>query len=324
LVSTSNPIIKPMRAENADLKKIKRWPVWVFPKVDGVRGYNPQGTLLSRPLKRHRNAYTTNYFSREEYAGFDGELAAEHECHPRLCHLTQSAVSTAEGTPFVLWHLFDYVTPESRTLPYSERYKMLTKQVYDLKLMGLADRLRVLSYVICDNVEQVLAAHTKNMELGYEGSCYYDPTVTHKEGKSSPTHGGVLRIKDFIDFEAEVLEVQEGRTNLNEAQVNELGRQFRSSHQENMVPNGMVGTLVCKALKDVVDPYDKKKILIAKDQIFNCSPGKMTDDEAVMFLKHPELIVGKPSTVKFFPKGMKDAPRFPQWQCIRATGDHEG
>jgi hypothetical protein len=47
----------------------------------------------------------------------------------------------------------------------------------------------------------------------------------------------------------------------------------------------------------------------------------MTEAEAVDFFKHPEKIVGSKSKIKFFPKGMKDAPRFPQWICIRSEED---
>lgn len=314
-------MIKAMRAENAVISKIPRWPVWCEPKIDGCRAFNPEGKLLARTLKQHRNPYVTAQYSRPEFIGFDGELAAERETHPDLCRITSSACSRSYGEPYTLWHLFDYVTPDTVKLPYRERYSLLCDAVSDLRAIGAGEHLRVVPYIVCNNVDELMAAHEKWMKMGYEGSCYYDPEALHKEGKSSPKHGGVLRIKDFVDFEAIVEAVTEGETNLNPAQINELGRQFRSSHKENKVPNGMVGSLTCRSLVDVYDLIDKKKLLIAKDQIFTCAPGAMTDAEALEFFQHPELIVGKPSKIKFFPKGMKDAPRFPQWQCIRSEED---
>lgn len=312
--------IKVMRAENYERDKI-RFPIWVFPKVDGVRAYNPLGTLLARTLKQHRNRYTTAYYSRTQFLGLDGELAAERETHPDLCRLTSSAVGTILGEPYTLWHLFDYVTPDSVNLPYQERYELLKQKVATLVADGYGERLRVLQYKVARNIEEFDAIHEEYMTLGYEGSCYYDPTAKHKEGKSSPRHGGCLRRKDFVDFEAIIEKVIEGETNLNAAQINELGRQFRSSHQENKVPNGMVGTIVARALKDVHDLYDKKKVIIAKGQVFNSSPGHMTEAEKIAFLKDQSLIVGKPSKFKFFPKGVKDAPRFTQWVSLRSSED---
>lgn len=314
-------IIKVMRAENADLSKIPRWPVWAEPKIDGVRGYNPEGTLLARTLKKHGNRYTTAFYSRPEFIGFDGELAAQDEKHPDLCRLTTSAVGRYDGEPFTLWHLFDYVTPESVGLSYRKRRYLLNDQYDKMKYFGLADNLRVVPYTVCNNLEELEAEHMRNMLLGYEGTCYYDPEATHKEGKSSPRHGGVLRIKDFVDCEVIVTSITEGRHNMNEAQTNELGRTYRSSHQDNQVPNGMVGNMTCYSLADVFDLHDKKKLLVAKDQSFTIAPGKMTDAEAADFLKNPHKIVGVPSKIKFFPKGMKDAPRFPQWQCLRNPED---
>jgi DNA ligase-1 len=315
-------IIKPMRAEDYVREKI-RFPVWLFPKVDGVRGVNQLGKLYARTLKQHRNPFVTDTYSYAQFEGMDGEIAAEHECHPDLCRITSSACSRGYGTPYTLWHLFDYVTEGTVNLPYAERYRLLKNLVARLKQENAPEayRLRVLDYIVVNNLEEFDAAHEKFMLMGYEGSCYYDPNATHKEGKSSPKHGGVLRRKDFIDFEAIVEALTEGETNLNPAQVNELGRTFRSSHKENKVPNGMVGNLTCRSLVDVYDLFDKTKLLIAKDQVFTAAPGRMTDAEAIDFLANPQKIVGLPSKIKFFPKGMKDAPRFPQWQCIRAPED---
>jgi DNA ligase 1 len=309
--------IKPMRAENWDPTKIK-FPVWAEPKLDGVRGYNPHGTLLARTLKQHRNRYTTDFYSKPEYIGFDGELAAERETHPALCRITSSAVSTLEGTPYTLWHIFDYVTEETRRYPYCERYAIARDRIKLLQSQGMCGHLRIVPYKVANNLEELMAIHQEYVDAGYEGTCFYGPDVTHKEGKSSPRHNGVLRIKDFIEEEAIVLSITEGETNLNEAQTNELGRTFRSSHQENKIPNGMVGNLQCRLLKDVV--YCNETIL-TEGQLITVAPGTMTDVEKRAYYVNPKLIVGQIIKFKFFPKGIKDKPRFPQFQAIRSKED---
>jgi hypothetical protein len=311
--------IKPMRAENYDPNKIK-FPVWEEPKIDGFRGYNPDGLLLARTLKKHANRYVTAFFSKPEYKGFDGELAAQHETHPDLCRLTTSALNTEAGEPFVLWHIFDYVTEETRRMPYWQRYTIMADRIREFQSKGMCGQLRIVPYRVCNNLEELMQAHQENMEAGYEGTCFYGPDVAHKEGKSSPRHNGVLRIKDFIDTEALVLGLVEGEKNLNEATINELGRQVRSSHQENKVPNGMVGSLQCQALEDVRDLYSGK-LLLEKDQKFICSPGAMTEDEKIDFFCNPHKIVNHIIKLKFFPKGVKDKPRFPNYMMIRPKVD---
>lgn len=313
-------MLKAMRAANYDPTKII-FPVWAEPKIDGVRGLNPYGTLLARTMKKLKNRYTTEFFSYPHYVGFDGELAAEVETHPDLCRITSSAVGTIEGSPFVLWHVFDYVTEDTYMLPYRVRYQMLEDRLADLKSKGLCGNLRLVPYTVCNNLEELMAAHAKHMEMGYEGTCFYGPDVAHKEGKSSPRHNGVLRIKDFLDTEAKVLSVEEGEANLNEAQTNELGRTYRTSHQENKVPNGMIGCLICEQLKDEYDLVTGTKLVIKKGEIIRVSPGKMSHEDRLRFFQNPQLIVNQIIKHKFFPHGIKDKPRFSNYQMIRPLED---
>jgi DNA ligase-1 len=310
--------IKPMRAANWEPKKIKPGKeYWVEPKIDGVRGYNPNGVLFSRNLKPHANRFTTIFFSKPEYEGYDGELAAQDERHPSLCRLTTSALNTQNGSPFMLWHIFDYVTADTISLPYRDRYRIMQARLKEQQSRGLCGQLRVVPYVVCHSLDEIEAAHNHNMELGYEGSCIYDPNQKHKEGKSSPTHGGVVRIKDFIDFEAEILSYSEAQENLNEQTRNELGNLVRSSHKENKIGLGMVGNINARAIDDVFDLYDTSKLLIAKGQEFTSGPGEMSHEDRVKFFLHPELFVGEVGTFKFFPKGQKDKPRFPIFKTLR-------
>ncbi len=313
--------LKVQNPKTLDRSKMKHWPRWSEPKIDGCRAYNPEGTLLGRSQKQHANRYVTAQFSTALYVGLDGEMAAAHECNPALCRITTSAMSTQEGEPFVLWHCFDYLTPETVELPYGTRYSFMRAKIEDLQRSGHAMQLRVVPYVICNSMEEIDAAHEKWLDMGYEGSVVWDPSVKHKEGASSPTQRGALRIKDFIDFEAEIIGYTEGERNDNEAQTNELGRTFRTSHQENKIPNGMIGNLKMRALQDVYDLQVKTRLLIAKDSEFICAPGALTHDQRLDFFRNPHKILGQIAKAKFFPKGMKDKPRFPQFFSFRSKED---
>ncbi len=316
--------MKPMLAEDAVESKL-RFPLIAQPKIDGVRGMNLLGRMTGRSLKPHANKYTTSLYSHSCLLGFDGELAAHSSTHPDLCRLTTSALSTIEGTPFTLWWLFDYVSPETRTLTYENRLFCLEHRVTELlkqpELSDLTRHLRPIEWVMCESLEQLLELDNKWLEEGYEGTIVRDPKGLYKQGRSTVKEGGLLRIKRFIESEAVVIKLIEGETNNNEAQTNELGLQFRSSHQENMVPNGQVGSMLCRAVKDVFDPQDSSKLLISKDQEITVAPGKMTKEERKHYFENPHLILDKVIKFQFFPKGVKDKPRFPTFQTFRAASD---
>lgn len=295
----------------------------IEPKIDGVRGLNAEGTLTGRSLKKFANRHTTAYYSNPYVQGFDGEFAAEHECHPDLCRLTTSALTTIGGAPYLLWHVFDYITPSTVSLPYCERLLHLGERVAYLKqdpdLMDLMAHIRLVPARLVASMEELLAADEEHLDLGYEGSILRDPFGLHKQGRSTVREGGLLRIKRFVDFEFVITGLVEGEKNGNEAQTNELGLQFRSSHQENMIPNGMVGALLGTVLKDVFD-LSGNKVMSEGDSV-KVGAGCMPHDDRLRYFQNPALILGEIGKAKMFPKGIKDKPRFPTFQTLRSLAD---
>lgn len=313
--------MKPMLAEDFVEEKLS-FPLGAQPKIDGVRGLNMLGRLTGRSLKAHKNKYTTAFYSKSCLMGMDGELAANHECHPDLCRITSSAVGTIAGEPYTLWWLFDYVTVETRKLPYKDRYAALIERVRELYHIDntVWQHLRVVPMRICNNLEELLACEEEWLQMGYEGVCIRDLDGMHKEGRSTVREGGLLRIKRFIEEEALVTQVLEGEENCNDPQINELGRQFRSSHKSNMVPNGQVGSLRATLLKDILDPVTKVKLL-DKGQEITISPGNMPHDKRKHYFENQSELLNHVVKFKFFPKGLKDKPRFPTFITIRSTED---
>lgn len=312
--------MKPMLAEDWVEAKV-RFPVIAQPKIDGVRSLNLDGTCRGRSLKTHGNRHVTQQFSRVELIGVDGEMAAEHETHPDLCRITSSALSTHEGSPYILWHLFDYVAPHTVALPYRERLAQLDLRFHTMSLTepDIWKHLQLISWQLCYTLEELLAADDRWLEQGYEGTIIRDPNGKHKNGRSTVREGGLLRIKRFIEAEIVVTSIEEGERNANEAQVNELGHTFRSTHKANMVPNGMVGAMLGVLTKDVKDTSGK--LLFAKGETLRVGAGKMTHDERLHYFNNPHLLIGQTVKFKLFPKGMKDKPRFPTFQAIRGKAD---
>lgn len=311
--------MKPMLAEDYDESKI-RFPVIAMPKIDGVRGLNFTGKLTGRSLKTHANKHVTSLFSHDAFIGFDGEFAAEHDCHPDLCRLTTSAMSRIEGEPFVLWWVFDHIVEKTRTLTYENRLFYRDRQYEQLiatadpALAQAVSQVRLVPWVKCHTLEELLHWDSKWLDDGYEGTIIRDPEGKHKDGRSTVREGGYLRIKRFVDGEAEVIELFEGQTNNNEATLNELGQTERSTHQENMVPNGMLGAMNVRVVKDIKDLSGK--LLFPKGHVVKVSPGKMNHDDRTRYLKNTSELIGRIIKFQCFPKGVKDKPRFPTFQSF--------
>lgn len=312
--------MKLMLATDMDLAKIK-FPMIGMCKIDGVRGANIEGVLRGRSLKCHKNRYTTSFFSEFYFEGFDGELyVGENSAHPDLCRLTSSALGTYEGEPNINWAVFDYFGGGAIKEPYSVRLQML-KDYYSTAL-GLEkfSKVKLVNYWTITSIEELEKFEDWALQEGFEGVILRSPDGMYKQGRATVRENTYLRGKRFIESEAIVDTFEEGSTNLNEAQINERGLQFRSSHKENKIPNGRIGVMYCKLTQDIIDPITKAK-LFSKDEIVKVSPGKMTHEESEFYFKNPEKILGRLIKWKFFPRGMKDEPRFPNFQSFRLDTD---
>jgi len=303
---------KPMLADDWIPEKVK-FPIVAQPKVDGVRALNVDGKLVGRSLKPHGNVYVGDRYSIKALSGLDGEMyAGTDSAAPDLCRSTTSALNTHTGWPHVSWMIFDYHIEEALNKPYLDRLKMAGDALFAMRqktdsIEYLFENIWIVPCTTITDMDQLIEYETQQLELGYEGVVFRDPKGTYKQGRSTPTEGGLARIKRFRDAEARITQVLEGETNLNEAQVNELGHTFRSTHKHNMVPNGMVGKLIG------IDLISGKEVTI--------SPGKMTHAERKLYFEQPELIIGKISKYKHFPHGAKDKPRFPIHLSIRPEWD---
>ena len=297
--------MKPALADNYDPSNIQL-PTFAQPKIDGVRGLNLDGNLVGRSLKAFKNKALTAKFSQPMYRGLDGELAFGNETSSSLCRDTTGITGTIAGpADGFTWHVFDYVTEETVGLPYRERYELLRKKVEELG----EDFIKLVPYVRLNTADEVETYDEKNLADGYEGTILRNPNSLYKEGRPGKKEQQLMRIKRFSDSEALVLAVVEGRTNLNEAVVNELGRSERSSHAENQVPNGLVGSLTCKDLES--------------GMTITVSPGEMDHIERKFYFDNQKEIVGKTITYKSFKKGVKTLPRFPTFKNIRSAEDME-
>ena len=270
-----------------------------MPKIDGVRLLHmpDQVQAMSREMKPYRNAHTTNKFSTPAHNQFDGELTVRGlEKDPSCCRKTQSAVTTAAGTPDIVWNLFDLVLPD---LPYEQRLAQLHS-------MELPQDCVLVPYEIVSSMDEVYANDIKWCQMGYEGSIVRNPAAEYKHGRCTPKDFNYVRLKAFVDEEARVVSLNEAMTNENEATVDALGYTTRTSHQENTFGAGRIGSFNCWS---------------EKWGEFIVAAGCLTHEQAEEWWIHPDQIVGEQITFKYFPKGIKDKPRFPTFKVLRSQED---
>jgi hypothetical protein len=281
-----------------------------MPKIDGVRGIQlPNLGFTGRSLKQFKNRRLTSKLSHPDLLGFDGELAyTNNPTVPDLCRTTTSIVNTIDGPDTPVWYIFDLILPSTISLPYDQRYKLLTARVLKLiRESAVWDKtLHVMPGKVIHDVAELQSTLQDYLNLGYEGIVLRKLSGLHKNGRCTQKEGNFLRVKDFATEEAKIVKLLEAEENLNTPKLNELGYEVRSSHKENLVGKGMIGTFVCWS---------------ATRGYFNVGPGKMPHADRIKYWNNPELILDKVCTFKYLKTGTITAPRMATFQHFRAEAD---
>lgn len=298
---------KPMLAKDADLTKLA-WPQIAQRKLDGIRASVVDGRLVSRTLKPIPNAEIRAALERPEFEGFDGEIivgdTSDEACYRRTASFVMAPDKTGEPWAF---HVFDlWNSTESYVTRYVRLSLLLNRHVPNGGPIKRVENTRVDSLADLDALEEAWLAD------GAEGVILRDPAGKYKFGRSGKA-GPLLKVKRFIDFEAEVIGVYEEMHNANEAKRNALGRTERSTAASGLVGKGTLGGLVLRALNG---PHE--------GQEFRCGTGF---DAAMRRDLWDEWKVNRfyrrVAKVKAFPIGVKDKPRHPVflgWRDMAVDG----
>lgn len=280
----NDKIFKPMLATDADLDKL-RFPLYASAKLDGVRATVRGGVVYSRSNKPIPNQFVQEMLNSFEH--FDGELIVGEPYSKTVYRDTVSHVMSNDKTNYDLrFYVFDHV--QHMDLGYETRRK---------HLMGMRNfpMLNELTQARVHSLQELLALEDAYLDQGYEGLILRDPSAPYKNGRSTVKEGYLLKLKRFEDAEAVVIGFEERMHNGNEATRNELGRTKRSSHKAGKSGRGDLGALVCRTSEGVE---------------FNIGTG-FTDSERERIWLARDQFLGRLAKFKFFPVGVKEAPRHP-------------
>lgn len=304
--------MNPQLATNLEEKFLK-FPLLGFPKIDGVRTWNPEGSMLGRSMEPLANKQITEFYSHPACLGFDAELCAGGTTNDDACRKTTSLVNSVNGTlENSQLHIFDWITRETFFLPLQERLRKLDSFVHGViapVAPELYDRLQIIQPVVIHTLEELYKFDEHIVGLGYEGTVFRDPKGIFSSGRSSAKSLNYLRLKHFEDREGTIIDILEGTINNNPQTFGADGYAKRSTHAHNMIPSGSVGSLV------VQDAVNGKIVTVSK--------GKLSRAECISFLKHPDLIKGRICTYRIFPKGSLNLPRHPTFRNFRSPQDFD-
>ncbi len=307
--------MKPMLAKEAVPAKL-RFPLAAQVKLDGIRVVIVEGRALTRSLKEIPNREVFEALSRPEFQGLDGEIIVGPPTAPDAYRRTASFVMAPNKTdePWC-FHVFDMWNHPG---PFLERWDAAVRIAQKMPPY----RTQMLGYSLCEDANDLEAYEAATVAQGHEGVILRDPNSLYKFGRSSATGGELLKLKRFIDFEAEVVGVYEEQHNANEAVTNALGRTERSTKAAGKIGKGTLGGLVLRALNGPAEGVE-----------FRCGTGFDAQQRSALWAEwsassHPSrrhegglALVGRVAKIKSFPIGAKDKPRFPVFLGWRHEAD---
>lgn len=275
-----------------DFAKLK-FPLFASIKLDGVRAIWYGKEFMSRTLKTIPNRSIQASFSKLGLpSGWDGELIMGEPNASDVYRKTVSSVMSIHGVTSIGYR--------EGGLPWVRFFVFDNCEVTG----GFADRIATVSDIgtevvkldqlLIENLEQLLALEERTLREGYEGLILRSPMGAYKNGRSTFREQYMLKLKRFTDAEATVVGYEELLHNSNDLRRDERGYAKRSSHQENKVPMGVLGSLVCEC----------------NGIRFNIGTG-FTGAERAQLWGERELLVGRLAKFKSLEIGVKTAPRHP-------------
>lgn len=289
--------LKPMLA--ADCRgdvSLLRFPLLASPKLDGVRCIILNGVALSRSLKPIPNSHVQQWAAAHctSLEGMDGELIVGSPTQKpgdaeTVMARTMSGVMSKDGKPDFTFHIFDCVPPATNGKLFDQRFRWSVAPC-------MAPRTQLVAHTLILGPTQLDEYEASMLAAGYEGIMTRQPGGLYKQGRSTMKEQGLVKVKRFSTYEAEVVGVEEQMHNDNE-KVGE-GIQKRGSCAAGLRPAGVLGALVCRR-PDGVE--------------FNIGTGFTAEQRKELWAGPPPCgsPIGLTVTYRCFDYGSKDAPRFP-------------
>jgi len=202
---------KPMLAHKFDNNRVD-WsqPVYIQPKLDGVRCVFTKDGAFSRTGKQFKNVAhielaLLSFFKHSPDVILDGELYNHKLKHDfeKIISLVRKQKPTADdrldAQHLVQFHVYDYISS-----PVYDSYKtrmknLVVSDIYDAQIKYVPAKL-------VDSYNYARDIHVKFLDQGYEGSIIRLDGL-YKHGRSYD----LMKFKDFSDTEATIVGYEVGK-----------------------------------------------------------------------------------------------------------------
>lgn len=292
--------IEDLRILNGGAGVPVRYPKIASMKLDGIRAITVEGDALSRSRKPIANRYIRAAL--REWQHLDGEIILGNPSDEGVYHRTQSVVNSHEHEDQAdfKFYIFDHLADMSLTFTQrQERLRAATMPPFGLILP---------QYEIASD-EQLQTMFDQALKEGFEGLILRNGRSMYKFGRSTAKSQGMLKVKPFVDGECIIDGVYPAMHNTNEAQINELGRTFRATDAEGLVPMEMVGGFnVHDAVTGVA---------------FECGAGILTHEQRRYLWTIRHTLTGKQFTYRSMAYGVKVTTGVPRSPRFRFKGWRE-
>lgn len=207
---------KPMCAVRSEVANISRYPVYVQPKLDGVRllisleangiQYKTRnGRIMSFPHLTEQVSYLLSNLPRGSV--LDGEFYYHGWSFDRIT----GAFKTIQGnqdTPLIPYHIYDYCDDSA---PYDQRYQRLYQIFSQINFPSI--RL-IENHQVNDN-DHVRQAFQYYLGLNYEGTMIRKVSMSGEPldntryvyGRCSVSCSNLVKMKPFYDCEVQIVDV---------------------------------------------------------------------------------------------------------------------
>lgn len=296
-MSIKRPLKAPSEPITDDQLVHLHYPIVGSPKLDGFRCIVDEVPLTSS-MKLFPNKFVNEVMRDLMYDGLDGELLVGAPNDPNAFHNTSGPIRRFDGQPDFRFYVFDNWKLGDYT--YFDRWVS--------RIRPDEGRLIILEQRMLDSPEDVIAYESEMLDAGYEGAMIRSLDGRYKEGRCSFRELNIFKRKPFVECEAEIIGFVEGLQNLNEPKMNETGHMRRSSHQENKVGKGTLGSFELRS-----DLWFNS---------FHAGPGEgyTAEDRQDIWNRRDEYL-GQVATIKYQKYGSRDAPRIPSVIKIRPKWD---
>lgn len=286
------------------------YPFMLSPKVDGVRCAMIDGKGYSRKMLPHENLFFQRWCALhgQWLHGIDCEVVVgpptlQHE-EDDVFNRSSGPIGKISGEPdFTVW-VFELWDHQGQVA--EDRYRELVKRVAEIERLSIP-RVQLLPQVMVYNAIQARRVAAEFREQGYEGSMGKHPRKPYKHGRSTLNEQILLKDKEWVDSEAQIIGWKQGTTNTNKLEADALGHAKRSSAKAGKVLKDTLGSWRCRNIYTGVE--------------FWCPPGSQSEAEIKRMWDERFDSLGRVLTYKYQKIGTLKAPRFPGMKAFRRVED---